>query len=76
MAKAIDPVARVRLQGEVTMDECKHCGEPIDREKLKKKLEHGELPSIVERAVAGSIFCSLLCAMENFVKEGPCRTTE
>jgi len=54
----------VRACQEETM--CKRCGKPIDRKAIEADIATRDVPETARRAAAVSVFCSVLCAFEDF----------
>jgi hypothetical protein len=50
------------------MSECKHCGKTIDRKALETSLSRLDIRETAKRAASASVFCSYLCAFEDFAK--------
>jgi len=44
----------------------RRCEAPINRKKLQLEIERVDIPETAMRAAANSVFCSLLCAFEDF----------
>jgi len=54
----------------VDLDVCRKCREPIDRMKLGLELAGRDILSVVERAVASSVYCSWGCAVLDLLEGG------